>query len=320
MKIRFLIAGAACALFAASLSADVKTTQRTTITFDGLLGRMIGLFGGSDDGKPQTVAVRGDRKAMLAEGGGRIVDLGEEKIYDLDARRKTYTVTTFDELRQQMKDAKEKATEDAEEAAREHDEPARDPEAPEYDIDFDVTETGATKAIAGHPTRQVVATVTMRQKDKTLEAGGGLVLTSDMWLAPRGGLIGALDEIGAFDRRYAEKVYGLSGTMSADQLAALIAMHPGFQQAQERLASEGAKLGGTALMTTVTLESVKNPEQQASSGGEGIGGMAGRLMRRNREKPGQKTRVFASTSETLSIATSVDEADLAIPAGFKEKR
>lgn len=316
MKTRILITTLICALAASALSADVKTTQRATIKFEGMLGRMIGLFGGSDDGKPQTIAVRGDRKAMLTDGSGRIVDLGEEKIYDLDGRRKTYTVTTFDELRRQMKDAEEKAKEDAEEAG---DEPARDPGAPEYELDFDVTETGSKKAIAGHDTRQVVATVTMRQKGKTLDAGGGLVLTSDMWLAPRGGALSALDEIAAFDRRYAEQLYGLSTSMSADQLAALLAMHPGFQEAQKRLAAEGAKLEGTPLMTTLTLESVKNPEQQ-ESGGSGIGGMAGRLMRRNRDKPGQKQRVFTSTSETLSIATSVDEADLAIPAGFKEKR
>lgn len=314
MKTRFLIVGFACACFAVSLSAEVRTTQRATITFEGMLGRMIGLFGGSDDGKPQTVAVRGDRKATLSDGSGRIVDLGDEKIYDIDARRRTYTVTTFDELRQQMKEAEQKMKEDAEEAGEE---PARDPDAPEYEVDFDVRETGATRAMAGHDTRQVIATVTMRQKGRTLEAGGGLVLTSDMWLAPR---IAALDEIAAFDRRYAEQLYGLAGTMSADQLAALLAMHPGFQQAQERLASEGAKLEGTPLMTTLTLESVKNPDQQASSGGGSIGGMAGRLMRRNRDKPGQKNRVFASTSETLSIATSVDDADLAIPAGFTERR
>lgn len=315
MKTRIAIAGAACALLAASLAAEVRTTERVTIKFEGMLGRMVGLFGGSDDGKPRTVAVRGDRKAALVDGSGRIIDLAEEKIYDVDARRKTYTVTTFDELRQQMKDAQEKAREDAEEAGEE---PARDPDAPEYEIDFDVKETGATKAIAGHDTRQVIATVTMRQKDKTLEAGGGLVLTSDVWLAPR---IAALDEIAAFDRRFAETLYGMTGGMSADQLAALIAMHPGFQQAQARLASEGAKLEGTPLMTTLTLESVKNPEQQASSGGgSGIGGMAGRLMRRNRDKPGQKNRVFASTSETLSVSTSVSDADLAIPAGFKERQ
>lgn len=313
---RFMVTAIACAALAGVVSADVKTTARTTVKFEGMIGRMAGMFGGGDDGKPATVAVQGDRKASLTNGTGRIIDLGEEKIYDLDGRRKTYQVTTFEELRRKMEEARARAEKDAAEAGEQ--EPA-EPSGVEYELDFDVRETGQRKAIAGHDTRQVIAVVTMRQKGKTLEEGGGLVLTSDTWLAPR---IAALDEITAFDRRYAEKLFGMATGMSADQLAALIALHPGFQKAQERLAEEGAKLEGTPLMTTLTLESVKNPSQQASSGGGGggIGGMAGRLMRRNRDKPGQKNKVFTSTHEVLTIDTTVSAADLAVPAGYSEKQ
>lgn len=311
MRTTLFVAALAAGL-TVSLAADVKTTERSTIKFEGMLGRMVGMFDGGNDDEPRSVVVRGDRKASLSGGSGRIIDLAEEKIYDLDGKRKTYTITTFEELRRQMEEARKEAEEDVEEA----DEPG-EPGGPEYEIDFDVRETGQRKAVAGHDTRQVIATVTMRQKDKTLEQGGGLVLTSDLWLAPR---IAALDEIAAFDRRYAEKLYGMAAGMSADQLAALLAAHPGFQKAQARLAEEGAKLEGTPLMTTMTLESVKNPEAQASSGGGGIGGMAGRLMRRNRDKPGQKNKVFSSAHEILSIDTSVAAADVALPAGYTEKR
>ncbi|MDQ3069114.1 MAG: hypothetical protein M3R55_05225 [Acidobacteriota bacterium] len=295
-----------------TLRADVKTTERGSVKFEGMLGRMISLFGGAKDIN-STVAVRGNRKAALADGSGRIIDLGEEKIYDIDAKKKSYKVTTFAELRRQIEDAREKAKKDAEEAGEQ-----APPEqgAPEVEIDFDVKETGATKSLAGHDTRQVIATVTMRQKGKSLEQGGGLVLTSDMWLAPR---IAAIREIHDFDRRYSEKLMGMVTTMSADQLAALLALHPGFQKAQERMAAEGTKLDGTALLTTLTLESVKDPSQQAAPA-SGAGGLAGRLMRRGQEKPGTKNRVFSSTHETLSIAGSVAEADVTVPAGFKERQ
>ena len=47
-------------------------------------------------------------------------------------------------------------------------------------------------------------TVTVREKGKTLEESGGMVLTSDMWLAPK---IAAMKEVAEFDaptrRRYA---------------------------------------------------------------------------------------------------------------------
>lgn len=311
-KASLLSAAIVCAA-SISLGADVKTTERTQIKFEGMLGRIIGMFGGKDP-RTSTVAVHGSRKSALSEGSGRIIDLSEEKIYDLDARKKTYKVTTFEELRQQMKKAQEDAQKEAEKAGEKPEERT----GPEYEIDFDVKETGATKAMAGHDTRQVIATVTMRQKGKSLEEGGGLVLTSDMWLAPR---IAALDEIYEFDRKFAQKVYGEMMTMTADQLAALLAMHPGFEKAQERLAKEGARLAGTPLMTTLTLESVKDPAAAAQSGGgQGVGGLAGRLMRRNQEKPGTKNRVFASTHETLSIATSAGAADVAIPGDFKERK
>ena len=302
-----------CAIAVAPLNADVKTSERTFIKFEGMLGRMIGMFGGSKDPKTSMVVVRGDRKATLAEGSGRIIDLSEEKVYDVDARRKTYKVTTFQQLRDQMKEAQEEAAEQAKETGEKPEERT----GPEYEIDFEVKETGATKEMAGYNTRQVISVVTMRQKGKTLEEGGGLMLTSDMWIAPR---IAALDEIAAFDRKFAEKVYGDLPIMSLNQLAALLAMHPGFQKAQEKLSTEAEKLKGTPLMTTLTLESVKDPSAQQSEGSQGMGGLAGRLMRRKQEAPGAKTKVFGSTHEITSVAASAADADVAIPADFKERK
>ena len=305
---RAILLAAALAAATATLSADVTTSERTQVKFEGMLGRMIGLFGGNDPADSKVV-IRGDRKATFGGGRGRIIDLREEKIYDLDMKKKTYKVMTFEHLRQQMKEARERAEKQAEEAG----EKPAEQTGPEYEIDFEVKETGATKSLAGHDTRQAIAIVTVRQKGKTLEEGGGLVMTSDMWLAPK---IAALDEVQAFDRRFAEKVYGEVATMSADQLAALLAMHPGFQKASERLSKEGQKLAGTPLLTTLTLESVKDPAAASQNQG---GGIAGRLMRRNQPKPGEKSKVFGSTHEILSVATSASDADVAIPADFKER-
>jgi len=59
------------------------------------------------------VIVKGDRKATLGEDAGQIVDLADEKVYDLDLKRKTYTVTTFAELRRRFEDQQRKAAENA---------------------------------------------------------------------------------------------------------------------------------------------------------------------------------------------------------------
>ena len=101
--------------FAAPADAEVRTREKSHVKFEGMLGRMVGLFGGraAREGIVTTTAVRGNRKVTMGDGTGRIVDLAEEKVYDLDLRRKTYTVTTFDEIRRQLREAREKAEREA---------------------------------------------------------------------------------------------------------------------------------------------------------------------------------------------------------------
>src|SRR5512134_2353402 len=81
---------------APSLVADVKTQEKGQVKFEGMLGRMMNMFGGkaAKEGIVSNVAVKGDRKANLTENGGQIIDLDEEKVYELDSRKKTYKVTT----------------------------------------------------------------------------------------------------------------------------------------------------------------------------------------------------------------------------------
>src|SRR5262245_6194410 len=80
-----------------ALRADLRADEKTHVEFAGMLGRMVNMFGGkaAREGTTSTVAVKGDRMARLDETAGQIVDLAEEKIYDLDMRKKSYKVTTF---------------------------------------------------------------------------------------------------------------------------------------------------------------------------------------------------------------------------------
>src|SRR5262245_21773494 len=92
------------------LVADVRTDQKTHVEFAGMLGRMVNFFGGkaAKEGVVSSVAVKGDRKATMNEQTGQIVDLAEEKVYDLDLRKKNYKVTTFAEMRRRMEEAQKK--------------------------------------------------------------------------------------------------------------------------------------------------------------------------------------------------------------------
>jgi len=320
-----------------AVRADVRADEKSKIEFSGMLGRMFNMFGGKGarDGVAQTVAVKGDRKASMNDTTGQIIDLAEEKIYDLDVKKKSYKVTTFAELRRRMEEAQQKAREQAQ---KDDGKAAAKDSAPDkqLEVDFDVRNTGEKKAINGFDTHQAVATITVREKGKTLEQGGGMVLTADMWLAPT---IKEMKEIRDFNVRYAQKLYGpVVAGASAEQMAAAMAMYPMMKQAIARLNAEGGKIDGTPVLTVTTMDSVKSEEEltadakpaedQAGKSPTSVSGLLGgfakkaaaKKMSSGSDPANPRSTVLTSTTEVLKVVTDVRPEDLAIPAGFKEAR
>lgn len=305
--------------------ADVKTREFTNVKFEGFLGKMYGMFGGkaAKEGVNSTAAVKGNRKATLNDLTGQIIDLSEEKVYDLNVKRKEYTVRTFEQIRQKMREDAERAKQDA---AKEEPAQKGEPEKPQQDfeVDFDIKETGQKKQVAGYDTHETIVTITVREKGKALEDGGGMVMTVDTWLGPA---IPELKELADFDMRYYKQLAGPQMmTMSPEQAAQVMALYPMFGPAMQRLQKDGSKMSGTPLETVTKLESVKSADQMTqaqqssqSSGGGGISGILAKKMMK-KEAPTQRATVFTSTRQVLEVSKSVAESDLAIPADFKEKK
>jgi hypothetical protein len=317
------------ALGAGAAQAEVKTRDKNQVKFEGMLGRMIGMFGGkaAREGIVSTSAVKGDRKVTMDESTARLVDLKEEKVYELDLKKKTYTVTTFAEMRQQLKEAQEKAQRDAEKAAKEQagreKEKEKEPEKkePEVEVEFDLKETGQKKSIAGYEAREAVATITVHEKGRTIEDRGGLVVTSDMWLGPE---IPAMKELADFELRYWKAIAPETAAISAEQMATVVAMYPMVKQGMDRLNKEKVNMKGTPLSTVTTFDAVKSPDQMAkesesSSGGGGLSGMLARKMMKKDKEEKPRVTIFTITGETLEIATTVPPSDLEIPTGFKQQ-
>jgi hypothetical protein len=307
--------------------AEVKTRDKTQVKFEGLLGRMFNLFGGKSakEGVEGRTAVKGNRKATLNDTGGTIVDLSEEKIYDIDVKKKQYTVTTFEELRRRMREAQEKAKQqvDREEPRQKQEDPQKPTK--EYEVDFDVKDTGQKKQIAGYDAKNTVVTITVREKGRTLDEAGGVVMTNDMWLGPA---IPQLKELYDFDIKYAKQLQGPeAAAISAEQMAAMLAMFPLIGKATDRMQKDAGKLAGTPLETTTTFEAVRSKDQlieaqessAKSSSGGGIGGLLAKKMIK-KEEPKARTVIATTHHEVLEVSMSVAPADLAIPADFKEKK
>jgi hypothetical protein len=317
--------------------ADVKTEERAQVKFAGALGRMMNMFGGraAREGVVTTVAVKGDRKATRTDQRGQIIDLAEEKVYDIDYRDKSYTVTTFAELRRQMEEARRRAAEQAKNSGTPAPAPS-DARQKEFEVDFSLKESGQRKTVNGFDAREVVMTIAVREKGKTLEEGGGLVMTGNSWVAPT---IAGVSEVAVFDRRYAEKL-ALATMIDAKQMAQVMAMYPMMADAMKRLQAENVNLDGTLVMTVVNVEAVASAEQAAQAKAEpakdepaprGIGGLAGalggRLGRRvagGGQEPAAsatpgRASVMTMEHQLMKVTASAADADVQIPAGFKQK-
>jgi hypothetical protein len=315
------------ALTAVPVGAEVKTREKTHVSLGGMLGKMFNMFGGkaAREGVVATTAVKGNRKATMNESTGQIIDLGEEKVYDLDMKKKTYEVTTFEQLRQKMREAREKAQKQASEQQGKEEKQEKAQPQKEYEVDFSVKDTGQKRQLAGYDTHEVIMTITVREKGKTLEDGGGLVMNVDSWLGPQ---IPALKELAEFDMKYWKQLQGPDAMgMSAEQLAMVMAMYPAMKQASERLQKESPKLQGTPLASTTTVEGVKSKEEAAQAqtsespkSGGGLGGMLARKMAKKDENASSaRATVLTAEHEFQEVATSVAASDLEIPAGFKQK-
>ena len=297
---QFLRLSLTVALAAAPAHADVKKEERNQVSFAGMLGRMVNLFGGKSarEGVVSTVAVSGDRK-MTTIRRQHGPDHRPEGREDLRPRRAPQDIQGDDVRRDSPADARGRSQGPRgrrTESRESKDEPPAKNDGKELEVDFDVKNTGQTKAINGFDTRQVIATVTVREKGKKIEESGGIVMTVDTWLSKSAP---SLKEIADFDRRYYEKLAGPISAVDAQQMATAMAMFPGLKEAMARVSRED--FGGTAIQTTTTTDAVKSAEQmkQQAAGGSSassddkpnplsVGGAIGGFMRRRQQQQEEK--------------------------------
>ena len=321
-------------LVAPVVQADVKTERRTRVEFPGVLGGLMKTFGGkaAREGTVSKIALKGDRKMSVTDDTAELIDLAQEKVYQIDMKGKSYTVRTFEEMRRQMQEAMAKAKAQAASAPAPKREEASQEKPPEFTVDVKVKESGEKKTINGYDSREVVTTITVHEKDKKAE-DGSMVLTSSMWLGPR---IAALKELEDFDRRYAEKLLLPFAADMAQQMAPAMGMYPGLKEAMGKLEVEKVNMEGTPVLTVIRADAVGNPNQTAQAPPaqqnkqveipKSLGGLLGGLGRKAASKDDNKADSSKPASfmtineELLSVATSVNEADVSIPPAFKEKK
>ncbi|MFZ0395405.1 MAG: hypothetical protein WAL73_16210, partial [Terracidiphilus sp.] len=224
----------------------------------------------------ELVMVHGNQKATVSKDSTEIVDLDKGETIRIDHIKKTYTITTFDQMRKLMTTMMQKQP-----AV-----PAAQPQAQmpaNLDMKFDtsVNNTGVTKVVNGMTAQEQIITVKMIMSVPPGAAGQAAppasgqagaqpsqptsityTVTTDCWIAPDPPEI---KEIHDFDVRMAEKMMqGVDTKQLVEQMKANVANsnmamaqmfggHPGSAQAMAEMAKEMAKIKGTRILEVTSM-------------------------------------------------------------------
>ena len=357
MRYRIASISGLALLTCGALFADFQYEQTTRIT-GGFIASM-GRLAPKSVTEPQTstVLLKGNRMAHISARSASIVDLDKETITNVDFDKKTYSVMTFQQMRQAMEEGlneleKNKAG------------------ANDADLRFNasVKETGNSKTVSGLPAKEFVLTMTMAATDAKSGQSGAMHITNDMWMASD---VPGYDEVRRFYLRMAEKM----GTTFTGLNPAAAFGRPGIGKGLAEMAKEMAKLKGVPVMQVTRMGSTadgkplpsateapelsKQSQMQMPTAGEvgqkaatgaaesaagaaagrigrlggiagGMGGLGGFGRKKQQDQQPKEERpqqqpgagaglLMETTMESGNFSSaSVDGSKLEVPAGFKQ--
>lgn len=263
----------------AGLRADFSYEQSSKITGGMMAGMMkvAGVFSKTArEPMKSTIMVKGDRMAhLMGDRSGQIIDLSKETITEVNFEKKTYSVMTFAEFAEALKqmDAKMKGQK------------AKGGESQaEMTVKASVKETGQKKMVAGHNASEYILTVEMEGTDqKTGQKIVAMGMTSDMWLAPD---IAGYDEVQRFYQRMATKI-NWSPNMG------MFAGQAGTSEGMGQLIKETAKLKGVPVYQFIRMGG------PAGQGAEGQSAAGAQQQQRQQQAETPKPSVGGALGSAL---------------------
>jgi len=355
-----------CAVLAAviaaptSLFADFSYQETSQITGGALLGmmKMVGVFSSQtrEGNQPiqSNVYLKGNRMARVSPQSIEIVDLDKDTMTHIDPVKRTYTVMTFEQMKEQL------ATAQREVQKKQAEQPAPqnlNPQNVQMSFNVHVRKTGAAQQVNGLDTNEAILTVMMNATNTQTTQSGSMGITNDMWLAPE---VSGYDQMREFCNRMAEKM-GEVFSGSGLNLSRMLAGQPGANQALSDLAKEMQQMQGVPVLQIMRVGTTSNGQPlpaaseaplptnsgpQTPSAGEvaqkgaasmiashlgGFGGFGGFGHKKQASAPADQTAqngepAQPTNSVLLELKTelsnfstgSVDESYFQVPDGYKQ--
>jgi hypothetical protein len=278
--------------------------------------------------------VHGNQKAVVSKDSTEIIDLDKETITRIDNIKKTYTVTTFAQMRQAMADLP-KQMDQAE--AKMQQAQAQQPKTDlKMTFDANVKNTGVTKEVNGLMAQEQLITVTMKMTDPSAPTTDGpnsisYVITTDAWIAPDPPVI---KEIQDFDIRMGKKMMeGVDMKAFAEQMqgnsnagmAMMLGGKPGASDAMAQMGKEMAKLKGTRVLEVTSMGGMGTgipapttaagaPPPPPPSGGSVVGDVATNTASQTASGESSKLGVFGSALTNSTFGAFRKKKAAAAPA------
>lgn len=241
------------------LSGDLRYQETHRISGGMMEGvtKVMGFFGAKGlDNTSSTVYIKGDlmRSDTFLNNEmtqSSIIRLDREEIINVEHKKKSYSVLTFAEMRQQM----QKAVESLKKPATD----SQESKTPEVKVEpkISVKDTGESKVINGFSAHHFILSVQLETQDANTKDKGSLDLVSDVWVAKD---VSGFEEQREFFHKYALKM-GYA-QMSKDLGISPAAQDPRMMRAMEELSKETAKMDGVPVLTIAALGGSGTPSAE----------------------------------------------------------
>jgi hypothetical protein len=239
----------------ATLFADFSYQETTQLTGGSMLSmiRMAGALSAQarKAGEPvvSSVYLSGNRLAHVSPDNIEIIDLDQETITHIDTAKRTYTVMTFQQMKEQMARAQQEM--EKQQAAHPAAAPAPNPDADKVKMSFDVhvRKTGTVRHVSGLETTEAIMTMMMNATDQNTKQTGTMAITNDMWLVPE---IPGYAQVRDFYMRMGAKMGTVSAGTGMD-MRAMLAQNPGATQGLAEMAKEMQKIQGVPVMQVMRM-------------------------------------------------------------------
>jgi hypothetical protein len=275
-----------------------------------------------------TVALKGNRMAHRGSMRASIIDLDSKTITEIDLQKKTYSVMTFEQMKQMLDNMAQKMHQ-------------QKPEA-QMDLKVSAKATGNSKQVAGYDAKEMLVRIEMQGTDEKTGQTGAMVVTTDLWITP---MVPGYGEVREFYKKMAAE---LNWTPGGNMFMARPDVSKGMAEAMKEI----AKLDGMPVYQTVTMGAAgtapadgtqaaappaqQQQQQQQSEKPSLSGALAGRfgLGRKKSQdsQPAQQQQsqqsqqsqagpgaLLEMTTEYAGFSSAAVDASLfEVPAGFKK--